>query len=321
MIKNTQLSDALDVAQENTKLDEHVENILSNKYLLANIMQGTIHECQNMTINELVSSIEGTPEIQSIPLAPGHLPEHITGDSTECKIPNEGENYYDIRFHAYIPGIKQKIKLLINVEAQNTYNPNHDHVTRGIFYAARMISTQKNTEFTGDNYNDIKNVYSIWICMNVPSYAKDTITKYHMHQEKLFGDFQGNVRYDIITVTFICLGNNPDKTQQRLLAMLETIFSDDIELNRKKHILEETYSLPMTIEFGKELEQMGTFSEYYYDRGVSKGISQGSKTNAMDNAKKFFKNGASYELVRNSIDILTDEELQEIYDEVMGVTV
>ena len=321
MVKHTQLSNALNIVQENTKLDEHVKNILSNKYILANIMQHTINECQNISIDELVSSIEGTPEIQHVPLDPGRHPEVIIGDNTECNVPNEGINYYDIRFHAYIPGIQQKVKLLINVEAQNKYHPGQDLVTRGIFYASRMISAQKNTEFTGGNYNDIKNVYSIWICMNVPNYAKDTITRYRMHQEKLFGDFQGNARYDIMTVTFICLGNKPDEAQHRLLAMLETIFSDDVELNDKKHILEETYSLPMTIELGKELEQMGAFSEYYYDKGFDKGISQGSKSTAIDNATKLFKNGGSYELVRNSIDILTDEELQEIYDEVMGATV
>lgn len=40
-----------------------------------------------------------------------------------------------------------------------------------------------------------------------------------------------------------------------------------------------------------------------------------------NNARKLFENGASYELVRASIDILSDEELQEIYDEVMSATV
>lgn len=38
-------------------------------------------------------------------------------------------------------------------------------------------------------------------------------------------------------------------------------------------------------------------------------------------ACKLFENGVSYELVRASIDILSDEELQEIYDEVMSATV
>lgn len=49
MIKHTQLSDALDIAREEVKYDEHVKNILSNKYILANIMQNTIDECQNMS--------------------------------------------------------------------------------------------------------------------------------------------------------------------------------------------------------------------------------------------------------------------------------
>ena len=252
MAKHTHLSKTLDIIHKHLELDAHAKNILSNKYILANIMQHTIEECRNMSIDELVASIEGTPEIQRIPLDPELLPEAIIGDNTECNIPNEGKNTYDIRFHAYIPRIEKTVKLLLNIEAQNDHTPGYNLVTRGIFYVARMISAQKNTEFTGENY-------------------------------------------------------------------------DDIELNEKKRILEEEYSLPMTNEFGKELEQMGTFSDYYYgkgfDKGISQGISQGSKTTAVDNAKKLLKNGASYELVRNSIDLLTDEELQEIYDEVMGVTV
>ena len=39
---------------------------------------------------------------------------------------------------------------------------------------------------------------------------------------------------------------------------------------------------------------------------------------ATDNAKNRFKNGVSYELVRSSILALSDEELKEIYKEVMA---
>ena len=38
-----------------------------------------------------------------------------------------------------------------------------------------------------------------------------------------------------------------------------------------------------------------------------------AKEAAMDNARKFFENGANYEMVRNSISLLSDEELQKIY--------
>ncbi len=186
MITNSQLANALDIAQEKARYDEYVKNILANKYILAYIMQGTLKECRNMAISELVASIEGEPEIRKIPIEPGQIPEAISGDKTECKIPNEGVNYYDIRFHAYIPGVDKMIKLLINVEAQNKYELPYDLVTRGIFYAARMISAQKDTEFFGENYDDIKKIYSTWICMNVPSYTKNTITEYEPLPRDIF---------------------------------------------------------------------------------------------------------------------------------------
>lgn len=60
----------------------------------------------------------------------------------------------------------------MNVEAQKDYHPGYDLVTRGIFYVARMISAQMDVEFTADDYDGIKKVYSI-------------------QPEKIYGDFQG----------------------------------------------------------------------------------------------------------------------------------
>ena len=42
------------------------------------------------------------------------------------------------------------------------------------------------------------------------------------------------------------------------------------------------------------------------------------REDAKDNALRLFQNGASYELVRASITSLEDEELQEIYQKVLG---
>jgi len=51
--------------------------------------------------------------------------------------------------------------------------------------------------------------------------------------------------------------------------------------------------------------------------GIEEGIEQGIEQEARLNARSFFVNGASFELVRNSIKGISDEQLQEIYDEVM----
>ena len=40
-------------------------------------------------------------------------------------------------------------------------------LNRSILYVSRLISSQKERDFTSDNYDDINASYSIWICMNM----------------------------------------------------------------------------------------------------------------------------------------------------------
>ncbi len=53
------------------------------------------------------------------------------------------------------------------------------------------------------------------------------------------------------------------------------------------------------------------------EQGIEQGLNQGRTSEAQENARHFFENGASYELVRTSITSLTEEELRRIYDEVV----
>ena len=134
--------------------------------------------------------IEGTPQVSKIAVNPGEsiMPE-ITGDNVEDAIPYEGKITYDIRFRALVPERDELIQLIMDVEAQKDYYPGYDILTRGIYYGARMISAQKGTEFIDDDYDKIKKVYSIWICMNVPSYAENTITEYGLQKRNIAGMF------------------------------------------------------------------------------------------------------------------------------------
>ena len=50
---------------------------------------------------------------------------------------------------------------------------------RGIYYCSRMISGQYETAFTNSHYENIKKVYSIWICMNPPKNRENSITRYY----------------------------------------------------------------------------------------------------------------------------------------------
>ena len=42
--------------------------------------------------------------------------------------------------------------MIINVEAQKSFYPGYEIVTRGIFYSARMISAQSGVDFSASDY-------------------------------------------------------------------------------------------------------------------------------------------------------------------------
>ncbi len=60
------------------------------------------------------------------------------------------------------------MKVLINLGAQRPSDParlGYHLENRIIFYLVRMISAQKQTEFFHSDYDNLKKVYSIWICL------------------------------------------------------------------------------------------------------------------------------------------------------------
>ena len=131
----TEIAKAIEHGGAMIRYDAQCKKVLSNTYILAWIMQAAIVEYGNMTVNEIRQCIEHEPEIGnvSIDLA-GVKKEKIYGLNTEDKDAVEGEIHYDIRFAAYIPKEKNRIKILINVEAQKDFYPGYPISTRGIYY-------------------------------------------------------------------------------------------------------------------------------------------------------------------------------------------
>ena len=149
--------EATEYNEENRQYDEHAKRILSNRKILAYILQRVVDELEGMTIDEIAEAIEGEIEIGTVPL----MPEQILGSNQEDSVYHEGRIFFDLRFS--VRKVEDKIKILFDLEAQKRYNPGYPIVTRGIVYAARMISRQIETEFKIPNYGDLKKVYSIWI--------------------------------------------------------------------------------------------------------------------------------------------------------------
>ncbi len=270
----THIAQVIDIAKENAQYDTEVKNILSDKNILAWILSRVTEEFQGMSIEEIVQCIEGEPMVSKVYTAAGKFNESIIGRDTQDKVSGEGEVRFDILFHAVTPK-RERIKIIINVEAQKDFYPGYDLVTRGIYYGARLISSQKEREFSGDSYDDIKKVYSIWVCMNAPKHLQNTITEYKIQQNKVYGNYSKPARYDLMSVIMICLGNPDDEdtaynTYQKLLRLLSVLASEEMQTQEKLYILEEEYHIKATRELEGKVNIMCNWSEGVRDRITKK---------------------------------------------------
>lgn len=268
------LASAINVADVNVQYDMQVKRVLSEKVILAWIIKNVTTEFEKMPINTIEECIEDNPRISIVKVNPGETSQKessvrkITGISTEDNIPEEGSIYYDIRFFAYVPESKMHIKLIVNLEAQKDFYPGYEIVTRGIFYGGRMISAQLDTEFEIPNYDGLKKVYSIWICMNAPKYIGNAISSYSMNkQDFVEGIPDKKWAYDKLVVIVICL-NEKSKKETDFLKMMNTLLSTTKNVEEKKKELEQEYQIEMKSDLRKGLNLMCNLSELVEEQGA-----------------------------------------------------
>ena len=271
---NSHIGNIVSEQNLNIRYDAAVKRVLGDKQVLAMILQYTAKEFAHYSKNEIINCIEETPEISIHRVRPGDMPDEITGMNNESKIPGEGEITYDVIFHVLTPG-KERIKIIVNVEAQKKFRPGYHLVNRAMFYCARMLSEQLDKEFTTQNYDNIKKVYSIWICMDVPRYAEYSIAKYYMTKEDFYGKPPENGKYDLLEVVMVYLGDEKASEKGNSLhQMLSALLSEKLTAREKKEAL-DSYGIQTTAELEGGLENMCNLSELVVERATARGLEKG----------------------------------------------
>ena len=183
-------------------------------------------------------------------------------------------NLYTYSEYAYIIEVAPTLKNLpawgINIEPQRTVYTGYSLVRRGIYYACRMISSQKEVEFTGDDFNNIKKVYTIWLVMDAPKGGSNSIRRYEIKEKILHGHGREDVKnYDMMVAIMVYLGNKA--TKHRLLRLLHLIFLDKLKAAEKKTILKRDYDLVLTPVMEEELTKMGSLALGIAERAKNEG--------------------------------------------------
>ena len=273
--------------QDEILYDENVKKFLAQKYILAYILKYCVGEFSGMEIEDIVPCIEGNPEISKIKVDPSltsmnefYDVKSINGLNTEDASKEEGKVYFDIRFVVKLPIEGELVELFINVEAQNEVeNLSYDIVTRGIYYCARMISSQKQKQFVKSEYQNIKKVYSIWICTRCrEDCRKNTITAYAIQQNNLVGNYPDRDKYDLMTVVVVGLSEDiagASEDELKLHRLLETFFSPEISGDEKKNIVKNEYQIPYTEDVERSVAEMCNASQGVLNKGIEIGTEKG----------------------------------------------
>ena len=266
--------------------DNLAKRVLSRKIILAHILKETVTEFADCSVEEIEKKyIEGDPHL-SINKIPLDDTLDIKGKPTELKSPTEGTVTFDIIFDAVVPTTGEQIKIIVNIEAQKTTKTiNYPLMKRAVYYVSRLISSQKEKEFHGDDYNSLKKVYSIWVCMNVQNYRADSIQEYGLTEKVIHGAFHDNLHnYDLIKIIVLNLGKK--ETTHKLLNLLHLLFMDKKKTGEKEKILRDEYKIEMTRDMREEIVRMRGLMEPLLEMAAEEAAEKAAKKAVADTEKK-----------------------------------
>ncbi len=305
---NTLIKKTIFTTDKEAQYDEKAKEILGQKSILAHILVKTVEEFKGMNPMDVVPFIEGEPYISLVPVDPGMTNaatemngKKIIGLNTENKEINEGEVRFDILF--YVRTQDGLYKMIINVEAQKDEPTEYHILNRAVFYVSRMISSQKDREFINSEYNDIRKVYSIWICMNR---KKNTLEHIHLTQESLIGKEHWKGRLDLVNIIMIGLAKQiPEQDEEyELHRLLGTLLSQNLEAKEKMQIIEEEYHIPMEQKLRKDLKIMCNLSQGVKEEGIAIGHKFGLEQGRREGRREGIQEGrqeAILETINNVI--------------------
>ena len=268
------MSDSAQQAKAQKKAyDEACKRVLSDRGIMAHILKACTKEFKDCDLQDIAQRyIQGEPSISRIAVEPEAILPRIESEQTEDKSEAEGTVYYDIRFHAVAPVDGKLIQLIINLEAQNDFNPGYPLLKRAVYYCGRMISSQYGTVFVKSHYEKIQKVYSIWICTMPTKKWEYNISSYQLTEKHLIGHTQAErSHYDLINIVLVCLGNKSYQHLKGILRLLNMLLLDNIGSQEMQELLTTEFNVTMTPHLEKGVAEMCNLSEGIERRGELRG--------------------------------------------------
>ena len=272
---NTEIANAVNAAGDKAQYDTRVKRLLAQKSILAHILVKTVDEFKGMKPEDVVKYIEGEPSISVVPVEPGlanmektdATGQRIVGLNTENAEINEGLVRFDIIFYVRMKnGLSQ---IIVNIEAQKDEPTEYKILNRAIFYVSRLISSQKERDFVNTNYDDIKQVLSIWICMNMDD---NSLSHIHLTKDEMLKPCTRKGNLDLLNIVLIGITNEIPEHDEKyeMHRLIGALLSSELKEQEKLDIIEHEYNIPISQEFREDVSIMCNLSQGIEDKAIAK---------------------------------------------------
>lgn len=144
-------------------------------------------------------------------------------------------------------------------------------MNRAVFYVSRLVSSQKERDFVKINYNGIKRVFSIWVCMNMDG---NSMAYVHLVKDDLLGPYQWKGSLDLLNIVMIGIANALPEHDEKyeLHRLLSTILSMELSVDEKLGIMETEYHIPVDDKLRKDVSAMCNLSQGIKDNTLADAI-------------------------------------------------
>ena len=199
--------------------------------------------------------------------------QRIVGLNTENAKINEGLVRFDIIFYVRMPSIVGRknglSQIIVNIEAQKDEPTEYKILNRAIFYVSRLISSQKERDFVNTNYDDIKQVFSIWICMNMDD---NSLSHIHLTKDEMLKPCNWKGNLDLLNIVLIGITNEIPEHDEKyeMHRLIGALLSSELKEQEKLDIIEHEYNIPISQEFREDVSIMCNLSQGIEDKAIAK---------------------------------------------------
>ena len=278
----------------------------------------TVDEFKGMKPEDVVKYIEGEPSISVVPVELGlanmektdATGQRIVGLNTENAEINEGLVRFDIIFYVRMPSIVGRknglSQIIVNIEAQKDEPTEYKILNRAIFYVSRLISSQKERDFVNTNYDDIKQVFSIWICMNMDD---NSLSHIHLTKDEMLKPCNWKGNLDLLNIVLIGITNEIPEHDEKyeMHRLIGALLSSELKEQEKLDIIEHEYNIPISQEFREDVRIMCNLSTGIEERATERATKKATEKTSEKFILNMYKKGYTLDQIADVAETGVDE--------------